>query len=95
MSDCPTQVVSSPSFPVIAYPKPWTPGTTGSVTGDAVIAVINTQEDIDKFKGKLRGKYVLSAANAVLTKRRHRRDHRTDVFQYPRRSRELARPKKL
>jgi len=38
----------------------WTPGTNGPVTGDAVVAVINEEKDFAEFKGKLRGKYVLS-----------------------------------
>jgi carboxypeptidase Q len=47
-------------YPLIAYPKPWTPGTTGLVTGDAVIAVISEDKDFATFKGKLKGKFVLS-----------------------------------
>src|SRR5437667_918306 len=48
------------AYPLIAYPKAWTPGTNGPVTGDAVIALINEEKDFDTFRGKLRGKYVLS-----------------------------------
>ena len=48
------------AYPLIAYPKAWTPGTNGPVTGDAVIAVINDEKDFAEFKGKLRGKYVLA-----------------------------------
>jgi len=47
------------AYPLIAYPKAWTPGTNGAVTGDAVIAVINEEKDFAAFRGKLRGKYVL------------------------------------
>ncbi|MBI2149535.1 MAG: M20/M25/M40 family metallo-hydrolase [Acidobacteria bacterium] len=56
------QVVSPARFPVIAYPKAWTPGTNGLAAGDAVIAVVNNVQDFDKFRGQLRGKYVLMAA---------------------------------
>ena len=54
--------VTPRAYPLIAYPKAWTPGTNGPVTGDAVIAVINEEKDFAEFKGKLRGKYVLSMA---------------------------------
>ena len=48
------------SYPMIGYPKAWTPGTEGSVQGEAVIAVIETPEDIEEFRGQLGGKYVLT-----------------------------------
>ena len=56
------QVVSPSSFPVIAYPKAWTPGTNGLVAGDAIIAVVNNEQDFNRFRGKLRGKYALITA---------------------------------
>ena len=52
--------VTPRAYPLIAYPKAWTPGTNGPVTGDAVIAVINEEKDFADFKGKLRGRFVLS-----------------------------------
>jgi len=55
-------ISSATSFPLIAYPKAWTPGTNGPTEGDAIIAVINNDQDFDKFRGQLRGKYVLIAA---------------------------------
>src|SRR5437016_1863045 len=33
------------SFPLIAYPKAWTPGTGGVVAADVVTAVINNEQD--------------------------------------------------
>lgn len=45
--------------PLIAYPKSWSPGTSGTISADAVYAPIRTESDFDKFKGKLRGKIVL------------------------------------
>jgi carboxypeptidase Q len=50
------------AYPLIAYPKAWTPGTNGPVTGEATIAVIDDEKDFATFKGKLRGKFVLSMA---------------------------------
>ncbi|HEV3139858.1 MAG TPA: M20/M25/M40 family metallo-hydrolase [Vicinamibacterales bacterium] len=48
------------AYPLIAYPKAWTPSTSGVVTGEAVMAVIQDEKDFEKFRGKLRGKFVLS-----------------------------------
>ncbi|MFI5078331.1 MAG: hypothetical protein ACHQRO_13365, partial [Vicinamibacteria bacterium] len=53
-------------FPLLAFPKAWTPGTDGAVKGEAVLAVIDKAEDLEKWKGKLKGKIVLlSATRAV------------------------------
>ncbi|PYS55936.1 MAG: peptidase M28 [Acidobacteria bacterium] len=53
------RVNSTSSFQVIAYPKAWTPGTSGPITADVVAAVINNDQDFDKFRGQLRGKFVM------------------------------------
>ena len=50
------------SFPIIGMSQAWTPGTDGLVSGDAVVAVIETPEDLAKFKGQLKGKWVMTAA---------------------------------
>jgi hypothetical protein len=49
------------SFPLIAYPKAWTPGTNGPIEADVVIAVISNDQEFDKFRDQLRGKYVMIA----------------------------------
>jgi carboxypeptidase Q len=54
--------VTPRAYPLIAYPKAWTPGTNGPVTGEVVVAVINNDRDFETFRGKLRGKFVLSVA---------------------------------
>ena len=41
------------------FPLAWTPGTNGPLTAEPVLAVIEKEEDIEKFKGKLKGKIVL------------------------------------
>jgi hypothetical protein len=48
------------AYPLIAYPKAWTPGTNGPVSGDAVIAVVSEEKDFETYRGQLRGKFVLS-----------------------------------
>jgi len=53
--------VQQHSYPLIAYPKAWTPGTDGAVSGEAVVAVIENEKDFERFRGKLRGKFALTA----------------------------------
>jgi carboxypeptidase Q len=48
-------------FPLIAYPKAWTRGTNGPVTAEAVYAKIENDSDFGKYRGKLKGKFVLTA----------------------------------
>ena len=55
------QVIAPHPFPLIAYAKAWTPGTNGPVTADAVFAPITKEEDFAKYKGQLKGKFVLTA----------------------------------
>jgi hypothetical protein len=47
------------SAPFIAQATPWSPATSGAVSGDAINVVIEDEKDIDKYKGKLSGKIVL------------------------------------
>ena len=53
------QVNEPTVFPVIAYPKAWSPSTKGPVTSEVVYLDINSDEDFAKYKGQLRGKIVL------------------------------------
>jgi hypothetical protein len=55
-------VVEPTPFPVIAYPEAWTPGTNGAVTAEVVAPVINSDADLDKLKGQLKGKILLLGA---------------------------------
>jgi carboxypeptidase Q len=48
-------------FPLIAYPKAWTPGTNGPITADAIYAKIEREEDFAFYRGRLRGLFVLTA----------------------------------
>jgi carboxypeptidase Q len=53
----------SPGFsPLIAYPKAWSPSTNGTVRGEAVFLDVKAAADLEKYKGKLRGKIVLFSA---------------------------------
>lgn len=59
--------VTAPAFsPLVAYPKAWSPSTDGPVRGQAVFLDVNTPADLERYKGKLRGKIVLmSPARAI------------------------------
>ncbi len=51
---------STPSYwPIIAYPKAWSPSTDGMLTGEVVYLEASSEEDLEKYKGKLSGKFVL------------------------------------
>jgi carboxypeptidase Q len=59
--------MKEPEFqPLIGMAAPWTPGTDGQVTGQAVMVQINSQADLEQYKGKLKGKMVLSAPARAL-----------------------------
>jgi carboxypeptidase Q len=47
------------AFPLIAYPKAWSPGTKGIITGKAVYLDAQNDADLEKFHGKLKGAFVL------------------------------------
>src|SRR5450631_1000883 len=53
-------------FPLIAYPKAWTPGTSGPTTAGAIYAKIEREEDFALYRGKLRGMFVLTAPLRVV-----------------------------
>ena len=55
-------MIEPQSFLLIGFPLAWTPGTDGPVRGEAILAPIAAEADFAKFKGKLKGKIVLTAA---------------------------------
>jgi carboxypeptidase Q len=58
--------MKEPEFqPLIGFAQPWSPGTNGPVSGQATLAVISGPDDLEKFKGKLKGKIVLTATPHV------------------------------
>ena len=48
--------------PLWLQAAPWSPATSGPVTGEAVYISISDVKDLDKYKGKLKGKIVLFGA---------------------------------
>jgi carboxypeptidase Q len=56
------QVIEPTAIPLIAYPKAWSPGFEAPLTAEVVYIDAKTEADLEKFKGKLNGKIVLTAA---------------------------------
>jgi carboxypeptidase Q len=55
------QMIEPQGFPLLAFPKAWTPGTNGPVTAEAVMVSIEKEEDFAKYQGKLAGKVVMAS----------------------------------
>jgi hypothetical protein len=45
---------------LIAYPKAWSPSTSGTITGTPQIVSIRADSDLVKYKGKIRGSIVMN-----------------------------------
>jgi carboxypeptidase Q len=54
--------VAPQAFPIPGTPTAWTPGTDGLVKGEVILVTETTQEDLQKYAGKLKGKWVLTQA---------------------------------
>jgi carboxypeptidase Q len=55
-------VVTPQSFPIHGTPTAWTPGTNGLVRGDVILVTETTQDDLKKYAGGLKGKWILTQA---------------------------------
>ncbi len=60
------QVVAPRPFPLIAYPGAWSDGTNGPETGDVAILHVAATDDFAPYRGKLRGKWVMTSEPAPL-----------------------------
>ncbi len=47
-------------MPVIGYPKSWSSGTDGTVTAEVVRVDLRSAADLERYRGRLRGKIVLT-----------------------------------
>jgi hypothetical protein len=56
------EAVEPQVFPLNAYPKAWSPATTGAVTAEVVYVDAKDEQGLQKFKGQLRGRVVLNGA---------------------------------
>jgi hypothetical protein len=48
--------------PLYGFPLAWTPSTDGVLTGEPVYAAMRNEQDMERWKGKLKGKIVLTQA---------------------------------
>ncbi|MET0645530.1 MAG: M20/M25/M40 family metallo-hydrolase, partial [Pyrinomonadaceae bacterium] len=55
-------VVEPQTYPLNAYPKAWSPATSGPLTAEVVYVDAKDEQGLQKFKGQLRGKIVLNGA---------------------------------
>lgn len=55
------QLVEPESMPLIALPRAWSPPLAHPLTGDVVYVRANTEADLEKHKGRLKGAIVLAA----------------------------------
>ena len=53
------QATAPERFPIPGTPSAWTPGTSGLVSGEAVLVTATSEEDLAQYKGRLKGKWVL------------------------------------
>ena len=53
------QVIEPSTAPLIAHPKAWSPGIKGTVQTEVVYLDVKNAADLEKYKGKLKGKIVL------------------------------------
>jgi carboxypeptidase Q len=58
------RMTSPDVVPLIAYPKAWTPGTSGVVQGKCIRVIVEDKKDFDKYKGKLAGMIVIAGTDA-------------------------------
>jgi carboxypeptidase Q len=56
------RMVTPDPEPLMAQAAPWSPATSGPVSGEAVFIDIQDVKDLDQYKGKLSGKIVLFGA---------------------------------
>ncbi|MDZ4680087.1 MAG: M20/M25/M40 family metallo-hydrolase [Saprospiraceae bacterium] len=52
-------------YPILAYPKAWSPSTKGLVSGEVIYLDADSLPQLAQYKGKLRGKFVLTDTSRV------------------------------
>ena len=88
-TDASMEMLAPRAMPLHALPKAWTPGTAGAVEGEAVFAKIESKADLEKWKGKLKGKIVFTddlrpyKPNEKSDFSRHDHDSLEELLSYP------------
>ena len=60
------EAVEPVAFPLLAYPRAWSPGLDAPLTADLVAVDAKDEQELQKYKGQLRGKIVLAGAERQL-----------------------------
>jgi hypothetical protein len=60
------EAVEPQAFPLLAYPRAWSPGLDAPLTADLVVVDAKTDEELQKYRGQLRGKIVLAGTERQL-----------------------------
>jgi len=55
-------VIGEQVFPLLSFPRAWSPGTNGTVTGDVILMNAATDSALETFRGTLKGKFLLTTA---------------------------------
>ncbi|MFL6333164.1 MAG: M20/M25/M40 family metallo-hydrolase [Pyrinomonadaceae bacterium] len=63
------EAVEPQAFPLLAYPRAWSPGLDAPLTADLVVVDAKNEEELQKYKGQLRGKIVLAGTERQLKPR--------------------------
>jgi hypothetical protein len=63
------EAVEPQAFPLLAYPRAWSPGLDAPLTADLVIVEAKNEEELQKYKGRLAGKIVLAGTERQLRPR--------------------------
>ena len=55
------EIIAPQAIPLIAFPKAWSNGTNGPLTAEIIYVDAKEEKDLEKYRGTLKGKIVLSA----------------------------------
>ena len=56
-------ITEKQTWPLLSYPKAWSPGTDGRITADIILVDVKTDSALETFRGRLKGKFVMTSAS--------------------------------
>ena len=59
-------LIGSQVAPLLSYPRAWSPGTNGTVRGEVIFMNAPTDSALETYRGKLKGKFILTSAERPL-----------------------------
>jgi len=63
------EVTAPQAFPLLAYPRAWSPGLDAPLTAEVLLVEAKNEEELQKYRGRLRGKIVLAGTERELKPR--------------------------